>query len=98
MAFQQVRYRCTMIKHKIFHKLQTYYHYCMMHHRHSLQKRHKICEIVDFEVFKGFEVSNIFSSIFHVKVPVPVQVQYHHSYTVLRDDKQTEVLQIKQNH
>ena len=56
MAFQQVRYRCTMIKHKIFHKLQTYYRYCMMHH--SLQKRHEICEIVDFEVFKGFEVSN----------------------------------------
>ena len=24
---------------------------------------------------------------------VPVQVQYHHFYTVLRDDKQTEVLQ-----
>ena len=33
---------------------------------------------------------------FHMKVPV--QVQYHHFYTVLRDDKQTEVLQIKQNH
>ena len=29
---------------------------------------------------------------------VPVQVQYHHFYTVLRDDKQTEALQIKQNH
>ena len=29
---------------------------------------------------------------------VPVQVQYHHFYTVLRDDKQTEVLQIKQTH
>ena len=58
MAFQQVRYRCNMIKHRIFHKLQTYYRYCMMHH--SLQKRHEICEIVDFEVFKGFEVSNDF--------------------------------------
>ena len=33
---------------------------------------------------------------FHMKVPV--QVQYHHFYTVLRDDKQTEVLQIKQTH
>ena len=33
---------------------------------------------------------------FHMKVPV--QVQYHHFYTVLRDDKQTEVLKIKQNH
>ena len=56
MAFQQVRYRCTMIKHKIFHKLQTYYRYCTMHH--GLQKRHEICEIVDFEDFKGIEVSN----------------------------------------
>ena len=56
MAFQQVRYRCTMIKHKIFHKLQTYYRYCAMHH--GLQKRHEICEIVDFEDFKGIEVSN----------------------------------------
>ena len=27
---------------------------------HSLQKRHEICEIVDFEVFKGFDVSNDF--------------------------------------
>ena len=25
---------------------------------YGLQKWHKICEIVDFEVFKGFEVSN----------------------------------------
>jgi len=25
---------------------------------HGLQKRHEICEIVDFDVFKGFEVSN----------------------------------------
>ena len=46
-----------MIKHKNFHKNQTYYRYCTMHYG-FIQKRHEICEIVDFDVFKGFEVSN----------------------------------------